>query len=276
MELTYLTEEEKLQVLVYMSEHRLSDNVLLQDKQIRFIEVFLERFIKECDYSGITSFDVGDDYRVIWINDSPIDNYYENCLTEFTERLDKYISIVEAIGKKMTIQRYVSDEQRHYQKYFYKTKDVNWECDVKDLIEFMLLDYPYYKAPGSWRPRVRNPKIKEEVEDEFTQKMERWIELLDRREIRNSRKEYYYMDLEVPTIDDGEKKIGESPYKIYLLNMYRFLRALRYMYYMRIIRTNPFIGITKDFMRHLPVNIIQFFILNNIDIGYWINLHFNQ
>ena len=74
MNINYLTEEEKLQVLVYMSEHRLSDNVSLQDKQIRFIEVFLERFIKECDYSGITSFDVEDDYRVIWINDSPIDN----------------------------------------------------------------------------------------------------------------------------------------------------------------------------------------------------------
>ena len=114
------------------------------------------------------------------------------------------------------------------------------------------------------------------MKDEFTRELEGWVKLLNRREMRNSWKKYYYMDVEVPTIDGEDKKIRESPYKIYLLNMGRFLMAVRLIYSLRIITRNPFIGITKNFMIDLPVDIIHFFNSNNIDIGYWIYLHLNQ
>ena len=47
MTLTYLTDKEKLDTLLYMSENMLSDNEEFQATQLRFIEIFLERFAKE-------------------------------------------------------------------------------------------------------------------------------------------------------------------------------------------------------------------------------------
>ena len=49
MTLTYLTEKEKLDTLLYMSENILSDNEEFQATQLRFIEIFFERFAKEMD-----------------------------------------------------------------------------------------------------------------------------------------------------------------------------------------------------------------------------------
>ena len=118
---TYFNDEEKLETLVYMSEHRLSDDEKLQNKQIEIIGIFLEYSIKECDYEGMTCFEVEKKsgvYCFEWMNDHPSMQYYEEGLREIIEPTDKYISIVGAIGKKMSTQRYISDEQRFYQKYF--------------------------------------------------------------------------------------------------------------------------------------------------------------
>ena len=72
MTLTYLTEKEKLDTLLYMSENMLSDSEEFQASQLRFIEVFLERFTKEMSemyFHGFSIKEEKDVYYISWIKD---------------------------------------------------------------------------------------------------------------------------------------------------------------------------------------------------------------
>ena len=50
MPLTYLSQEEKLRSLIYVSNHELSSDVNVQNKQYEVLRVFWNNYIKECDY----------------------------------------------------------------------------------------------------------------------------------------------------------------------------------------------------------------------------------
>ena len=65
---TYLNDEEKLQSLIYMSEHMMVSREELREKEIEIMEVFLENFIKESDYDKLTIFSVKFNQGVIILN----------------------------------------------------------------------------------------------------------------------------------------------------------------------------------------------------------------
>ena len=72
MTLTYLTDKEKLDTLLYMSENMISDNEEFQASQLQFIEVFLDRFTKEMKeiYFGDFSIEEEKDvYYIRWTKD---------------------------------------------------------------------------------------------------------------------------------------------------------------------------------------------------------------
>ena len=47
MPLTYLTQEEKLRSLIYISNHELSSDVNVQNKQYEILRVFWDNYIKK-------------------------------------------------------------------------------------------------------------------------------------------------------------------------------------------------------------------------------------
>ena len=126
MTLTYLTEKEKLETLTYMSENMVSDNEEFQARQLRFIEIFLERFAKEMKGIPFSSFDIVEDKGVYWIRwykdfksiagdegrfEIGEEDYYEACIRGFNDFVDKYLAIHEMISKRMSIERYTNDSQ---------------------------------------------------------------------------------------------------------------------------------------------------------------------
>jgi len=93
--------------------------------------------LKELDILGFETFDVEVNkgvYEIIWIDDHEsttihdrhsdvpikIVNYYEECIKEFTDRVEKYLIIHEAIGKRLATRRYINSSQHEYHKHFYK------------------------------------------------------------------------------------------------------------------------------------------------------------
>ena len=85
---TYLNDEEKLQSLVYMSEHMMVRREELREKEIEIMEVFLENFIKESDYKKLTVFSVKFNqgvYYIEWAPDHPWNEYYDNGIKNFIE-----------------------------------------------------------------------------------------------------------------------------------------------------------------------------------------------
>ena len=135
MTFTYLTEEEKLDTLLYMSENMLSNNEEFQASQLRFIEVFLERFAKEMKGIYFGGFDIQEEkdvYYILWAKDhKPFiidedgkkqytgEDYYEVCIGRFNDCVDKYHALHEMISKRMSLERYTTSLQRDYQKHFY-------------------------------------------------------------------------------------------------------------------------------------------------------------
>ena len=104
MTLTYLTDKERLDTLLYMSENMLSDNEEFQASQIRFIEVFLERFTKEMREIYFGEFSIKEEkdvYYISWAKDyKPFiidedgkkqyteEDYYEICIRTFNDCVD--------------------------------------------------------------------------------------------------------------------------------------------------------------------------------------------
>ena len=54
MPYTYLTADEKLRSLLYVSNNEFSSNTSIQNKQQEVIKIFLENYIQECDYHPYT------------------------------------------------------------------------------------------------------------------------------------------------------------------------------------------------------------------------------
>ena len=50
MPLTYLSQEEKLRSLINVSNHELSSDVNVQNKQYEILKLFWNNYIRECDY----------------------------------------------------------------------------------------------------------------------------------------------------------------------------------------------------------------------------------
>ena len=104
MTLTYLTEKEKLGTLLYMSENMLSDNEEFQATQLRFIEIFFERFAKEMKEIYFGEFSIKEEkdvYYISWTRDyKPFildeervkqytgEDYYEICIRTFNDCVD--------------------------------------------------------------------------------------------------------------------------------------------------------------------------------------------
>jgi len=160
MTLTNLTEKEKLDTLVYMSENMLSDNEEFQASQIRFIEVFLERFTKEMREIYFGEFSIKEEkdlYYISWAKDyRPFiidedgkkqytgEDYYEDCIKIFNDCVDKYHAIHEMISKRMSMERYTTSSQRDYLKHFYMYTFVLWDRDLECLKEIVNYGYPRY------------------------------------------------------------------------------------------------------------------------------------
>ena len=164
MTLTYLNEKEKLDTLLYMSENMVSDNEEFQARQLRFIEIFLERFAKEMKGIPFSSFDIVEDKGVYWIRwykdfksiavyegrfEIGEEDYYEACIRGFNDFVDKYLAIHEMISKRMSMERYTNDSQEEYLKHFYMYTDVRWPEDVEYLKRIVNYGYPRYKAAGN-------------------------------------------------------------------------------------------------------------------------------
>ena len=165
MTLTYLTDKEKLDTLLYMSENMLSDNEEFQASQLRFIEVFLERFTKEMKeiyFHGFSIKEEKDVYYISWIKDHrPFiydenrmrqytgEDYYEKCIRTFNDCVDKYHALHEMLNKRMSKERYTSSFQEDYRKHFYKYTFVLWDRDLERLKEFVNWGYPRYTTGRS-------------------------------------------------------------------------------------------------------------------------------
>ena len=164
MTLTYLTEKEKLDTLLYMSENMLSDSEEFQASQLRFIEVFLERFTKEMSemyFHGFSIKEEKDVYYISWIKDHrPFiydenrmrqytgEDYYEKCIRTFNDCVDKYHAIYEMLKKIMSNLRYTTSLQRDYLIHFYKYNFVLWDRDLEYLKGVVKRAFPRYSENG--------------------------------------------------------------------------------------------------------------------------------
>ena len=115
MPLTYLTQEEKLRSLIYVSNYELSSDVNVQNKQYEVLKVFWNNYIKECDYFPLTRAFKHEKYGRVYTFDWDIKKLtIEECdklLEEFTYRNEKYLEITEALIVELSKVHYPSLNQ---------------------------------------------------------------------------------------------------------------------------------------------------------------------
>ena len=115
MPLTYLSQEEKLRSLIYVSNHELSSDVNLQNKQYEILKVFWNNYVKECDYFPFARTFKHEKYgRVYTFNWDIKKLTIEECdklLEEFTYRNEKYLEITEALIYELSKVHYPSLNQ---------------------------------------------------------------------------------------------------------------------------------------------------------------------
>ena len=133
---TYLNDEEKLQSLVYMSEHMMVSGEELREK-IEIMGVFLENFIKESDYEKLTVLSVKFNqgvYYIEWTPDHPCIEYYDNGIKNFIEHMEKYKAISKAITNKVSSLRYPNSFQLDFRVNFPKYVDYWWTKDEESML----------------------------------------------------------------------------------------------------------------------------------------------
>ena len=115
MPLTYLSQEEKLRSLIYVSNNELASDINVQNRQYEILRVFWNNYVKECDYFPFTKTFKHEKYgRVYTFNWNIKKLTIEECdklLEEFTYRNEKYLDIMEALIAELSKIHYPSLNQ---------------------------------------------------------------------------------------------------------------------------------------------------------------------
>ena len=115
MPLTYLSQEEKLRSLIYVSNHELSSDVNVQNKQYKILRAFWNNYVKECDYFPFARTFNHEKYGRVYTFDWDIKKLtIEECdklLEEFTYRNEKYLEIMESLIAELSKVHYPSLNQ---------------------------------------------------------------------------------------------------------------------------------------------------------------------
>ena len=115
MSLTYLTQEEKLRSLIYVSNYELSSDINVQNKQYEVLRVFWNNYIKECDYFPFTRtfkhVKYGRVYTFNWDIKKLTIEECDKLLEEFTYRNEKYLEIMESLIAELSKVHYPSLKQ---------------------------------------------------------------------------------------------------------------------------------------------------------------------
>ena len=140
MPLTYLTQEEKLRSLIYVSNHELSSDVNVQNKQYEILRVFWNNYIKECDYFPFTRTFKHEKYGRVYTFDWDIKKLtIEDCnrlLKEINYRNEKYLEITKALIFELSKVHYPSLNQLKFVNNFTTYYD-DWMIKDPDEYSYM-------------------------------------------------------------------------------------------------------------------------------------------
>lgn len=138
MPLTYLTQEEKLKSLIYVSNNELASDIRVQNKQFEVLRLFWNNYIKECDYFPYVRTFKHVKYGRVYTFDWNIQNLtVEECnrlLNEFNYRNEKYIEITNVLINELAKAHYPSLYELRFVNGFTKYHD-DWM--IKDLEEYV-------------------------------------------------------------------------------------------------------------------------------------------
>ena len=122
MPLTYLSQEDKLRSLIYVSNYELSPNIIVQNKQFEVLKVFWNNYIKECDYFPYVRIFKHEKYGRVYTFDWDIKKLsVEEChrlLKEFNYRNEKYIEITSALIDELAKVHYPSLKELRFVNKF--------------------------------------------------------------------------------------------------------------------------------------------------------------
>ena len=110
MSLTYLSQEEKLRSLIYVSNHDLSSDINIQNKQYEILRIFWNNYIKECDYFPYVRILKYENYKVYtfdWDTSLTIEEC-DRLIKEFSYRNEKYIMITKVLINELSKVNYPS------------------------------------------------------------------------------------------------------------------------------------------------------------------------
>ena len=146
MPLTYLTQEDKLRSLIYVSNYELSPNVNVQNKQFEVLKVFWNNYIKECDYFPYVRTFKHEKYGRIYTFDWDIKKLdIDECnrlINEFNYRNEKYVEITQVLLNELSRIHYPSLVELRFVNDFTKIHN-DWM--IKDPEEYVdMFNNKYY------------------------------------------------------------------------------------------------------------------------------------
>ena len=297
---TYLNDEEKLESLVYMSEHTMTSKEELRGKEIEIMGVFLDNFMKESDYDKLTAFYVKVDQGVCyieWVPDHPWLEYYGNGIKSFIDHMEKYKALSKVIKEKVSSLRHPTPFQINFQVNFPKYVDHWWMMD-KELILIEFKCKSWESERESWRCEYSTGENQcEELwkitkEDLMTGKGDlywdgfhdftlirlklqklinkhEWLmkHTCDTKSDHNAY-ESWLRKIESMKIDEKilEDGISEMTYRMKGRDPSFLLKDWR-----KRTTQNPFKGMTKDFAQNIPQQLYEYFDTAKVDIRRWID-----
>ena len=137
MPFTNLKKEEKVRSLIYVTNHELSSDKIIEKKQWEMLDVLWKYYIKECDYSYIVRVFRTDKYNVVYTFDWPSQMTLTNLdmlLSEFAYRTEQYKKIYDALHEEYNKGR-PSDAQTKLVYNFIEYFDAWWTYDVEEFID---------------------------------------------------------------------------------------------------------------------------------------------
>ena len=138
MPLTYLSQEDKLRSLIYVSNYELSPNTIVQNKQFEVLKVFWNNYIKECDYFPYVRTFKHEKYGRVYTFDWDIKNLTvkecDSLLNEFNYRNEKYIEITTVLINELAKVHYPSLKELRFVNGFTK---YHYDWMIKDPEEYV-------------------------------------------------------------------------------------------------------------------------------------------
>ena len=295
---TYLNHEEKLQSVVYMSEHMMVSREELREKEIEIMEVFLENFIKESDYDKLTIFSVKFNqgvYYIEWASDCPCIEYYDNGIKNFIDHMEKYKAISKAITKKVSSLKYPNSFQLDLQVNFPKYVDYWWMHDVESTLfevehrtwmsPLKTMEPEYFTGEDQCEELWKNNKKDSMIGNgnlyfdgfhEMALKRLKLEKLIERNKfiIKYTAEDYddeEYEDLkgELESLKINEKILEDGIHEMLYRMKGRDLSIRLKDWRMRITQ-NPFKGMSKRFAREMPQQLLEYFDTAKMDFRRWI------